>query len=372
MTVTFLALLFAVAPIASAQETGSSFGGGDFGGGSDFGGGGSDFGGGGSDWGSSSSSSSWDSSGSSSSWDFGSSSSSSSSGSGSYGNGSYSGGGGGCGEVPGWFALLCVIIVCGVIFMSMREKNTRARWGRDDPSPGPIVGRPQVPAWARMDVSVLMLAIDWRARRYVQGVLENLAKTGDTGSKQGLAKMLRETVEALRDVEIAWLYAGAFNASPMGAAQAEAEFRKAAAEARSRYKKELIRAADGATTTTETPEMKARREDGEGVVVVTLVVAARRDLVDVQNVADAGQVKRLCKQLVRLDGDSMVALEVIWSPSTENDRMSTAELEALYPELRKISENTLAGRVFCTYCGGPYAAELRVCPHCGAPGVAPA
>jgi hypothetical protein len=46
--------------------------------------------------------------------------------------------------------------------------------------------------------------------------------------------------------------------------------------------------------------------------------------------------------------------------------MSTLELEALYPDLRKIDEASVAGRTFCKSCRGPYPAELDRCPHCGA------
>ena len=63
----------------------------------------------------------------------------------------------------------------------------------------------------------------------------------------------------------------------------------------------------------------------------------------------------------------MVALEVVWSPAAENDRMSTAELEQFYPEMKLIDPNSIAGRVFCAYCNGPFPAELLNCPHCGAP-----
>ncbi len=73
------------------------------------------------------------------------------------------------------------------------------------------------------------------------------------------------------------------------------------------------------------------------------------------------------KRLGAMTPTQMVALEVIWSPAAENDRMSSAELEVLYPELKKIDESTIAGRVFCGFCGGPFAAELLECTHCGAP-----
>jgi len=48
--------------------------------------------------------------------------------------------------------------------------------------------------------------------------------------------------------------------------------------------------------------------------------------------------------------------------------VSSIELEAKYPrpELIPIT-NALVGKTFCTYCGGPFPAELVSCPHCGAP-----
>ena len=110
----------------------------------------------------------------------------------------------------------------------------------------------------------------------------------------------------------------------------------------------------------------ARRTEGEGVVVVTLVVAARREIVDVADPRDAHALRQLLANLSSMVAHQLTAIEVVWSPAAENDRMSTAELEVLYPDLAKIDERSVAGRVFCAYCAGPFAAELMKCPHCGA------
>ena len=112
--------------------------------------------------------------------------------------------------------------------------------------------------------------------------------------------------------------------------------------------------------------MRARAEEGEGTVVVTIVLASRRPMQGF-HLADAAQVRAALSDRGALQGAQLVALEVIWSPAAENDRMSTAELEAVYPELKLIDPNSIAGRIFCTYCNGPFAAELISCPHCGAP-----
>jgi uncharacterized membrane protein len=351
-------LLLGLVPSAFGQDTGSSFGGGSFGGG---GGGGSWGGGGGSSWGGGGSSS-WGGGGGSSWSGSGSSYSGSSSGS------SYSGSGGCAGMTPGFVTFLFIFLIV-LVLLGKREDARRARWMRDMQSTSHTLGPSpaMLSSWQQMDVTVLMLGIDWRARRFVQSELDRLARTGDTKTPIGLSRLLRQSVATLQSVELAWLYAGAYNAQPMSAERAEQAFRAAATEARSRFKKELIRNADGTTSITAAGEQRARREEGEGVVVVTLVVAARRELLDIHDVKNAELLRRLLDQLAALQGQQLAAMEVIWSPSAENDRMSTAELEVLYRDMHRIDDETIAGRVFCDHCGGPYARELGKCSHCGAP-----
>jgi uncharacterized membrane protein len=327
---------------ASAQDTGGSFGGSDWGGG---GGGGSDYGGGGgSDWGSSSGS------------DWGSSNN--------YGSSGYSGGGGGgggvCGGVFGILIMVAIFVVIAIVKSRMRRGFNRPM----SYTAGSPVYTP--PAHA-VDVSAISLAIDWRARAQLQKRLADLARSGDTRSMGGLANMLHETVIELRRVEHSWLYSGALNASPANPNIAQQTFMNAANEMRSRFKRELVRGHAGAVRSDEAGDVRARRDEGQGVVVVTVIVAARGEIPDVAHAQDANHLRHLMRALGAIGAHQLVALEVIWSPAAENDRMSTAELEVLYPELRKIDERSIAGRIFCAYCSSPYPAELLECPHCGAP-----
>jgi len=219
-----------------------------------------------------------------------------------------------------------------------------------------------------VDVSAIHLALDWRARPALQKRLEELARGGHTGSPGGLAHLLHETVIALRRSETSWLYAGAVNALPTPAPTAEQTFRKIAADARVRFVVESVRAVDGVVASTAAPEMRARADEGPGLVVVTLVVAATREIPDIARATDAHQLHELLRELGSLTARDMIALEVIWSPSAANDRLSSAELEVLYPDMHRIDENTVVGRVFCGYCAVPFPAELLRCPSCGAPG----
>lgn len=305
---------------------------------------------------SSSSRSSSSSSRSSSSRSYGGSSRSYSDGSGSYSGSSSSGGG-------DWVGGLCCIVIVIVliisigVFVSSRKKGAAAV-AAHVPSAEPAIGG--------MDVSVIMLGIDWRARRQIQKDLERLSQSGRTDTPEGLAEMLRESVILLRRAELSWLYAGALDfQGGLSPQVAERIFRNATTKAAEKYQEEVVRNIRGAKTTQAVSEMKARSEEGEGVVVVTLAVAAHRQLPDVQNIHDAARINAVLTAYAALTADELAAMEILWSPAEENDRMSTAELETLYPELKKIEPGSIAGRVFCKYCGGPFAAELMKCPHCG-------
>lgn len=180
-----------------------------------------------------------------------------------------------------------------------------------------------------VDVAVLMLAFEDTARAAIQRAMDDIASDGDTGSDAGLVAMLREAIEMLRSHGDAWTHAAVVNASPMPSPQAEAKFEAAAAKARSRFEVEVVRNADGETTRTDAPDLPPTDEPGR--VVVTFVVAAERELKDAER-SRAG-VDAALDGLLAITPDDFVALEVIWSPADENDRMSLDEMTERYPEL---------------------------------------
>jgi uncharacterized membrane protein len=342
-----LCFLIGAPAVAAAQSTGGSFGGGSFGGSSSGSSGSSSSSGGFSSGGSSSGSGGWSSggSGSSSGWD------SSSSSSGSYG-------GGGWEELPTSVLVVVAVILLGVFLVPVILHSR-------DGAPPTLVGTDLDPA-RDMHASALMLGIDWHARKELQLTLARLAKSGDTATAEGRARLLAETVLALRRAELSWLYVGYKQAGWVTASDAEAAFKRAGADARARFTRELVRNAGGEVATTAAPEMTARPTEGPGVVVVTLVVVSRVGVRDVAEAVHAGRIRAALGDRGALTADQLVALEVVWSPAADDDRMSTAELEQHYPELRKIDPATIAGRVFCEYCSGAFAMELLTCPHCGA------
>jgi uncharacterized membrane protein len=339
-----------------AQSSGGSFGGGDWGGG---GGGGGSWGGGGGSWGGGGGS--W---GGGRSWSRGVDDDRYES-FGGYSTGS--GGGLSCGGACCLLAFVGLLLVAIVILGRRRGGSGGMTFaGHPGASPGPGGMRGSYTDKNAIYVTQIQLGLDWRARPHLQQHLQRLAETGDTRSRAGLAYLLGETVIALRRHEMSWLYAGYRDTGAWGPPQAQATFQQLANDARSRFQHELVRAYQGRVQQGSSPEMQAHAHEGQGTVVVTIVLATRRPMVGFAQ-PDAGQIRNALADRGSLSPDDLVALEVVWSPAAENDRMSTGELEQHYPELQLIDPKSIAGRVFCAYCQGPFPMELLNCPHCGAP-----
>jgi uncharacterized membrane protein len=184
-----------------------------------------------------------------------------------------------------------------------------------------------------IDVSVLMLGIDADKRAEVQSAMRKIAERGDSSRPDGLVKMLGEAIVVLKSARGSWTHAAAQNHSPTPANEAEPKFRQAAHTARSRYPKEIIRNYAGSVAT---HDAKLPPSSAPGVVVITLVVAARRELADVGNVRDLAELERALDALGAIDPGDFVAMEVVWSPADENDRASVEQIEQRYPELVRL------------------------------------
>jgi len=215
-------------------------------------------------------------------------------------------------------------------------------------------------------LSSFVLGIDWHARRALQAKLAELAAQNLGGTAAGRAKMLQEVVLALQRAELSWLYVGSEATPDLSATAAESQFLAACNEARSRFRRELIRSEGGEVATEEAGAVAIRPEEGAGTVVVSLILVTRQTLAGTAGMSDAAEIRAALADRAAVTSTDLVAIEVVWSPAAEDDRMSTAELEQHYPELSLIDPQSIAGRLFCSYCGGAFAMELLNCPHCGA------
>jgi uncharacterized membrane protein len=333
-------VLIACSVLPALADTGGSMGGGDWGGGGGGGGGGYS-----NDYSSSSSSSSSDYSYTSSN---------------SYST-DYSSSDGSSTPLSGFHIVigLVILVIWVVIQAAMKSKSLDYSSTYLPTSYVPIDS---------VDVSVLRIALDGRARKFVQTELGKIAKAADTKTPDGRIAMLREVSLMLRRVRDAWVYGGAVNEPMRGISAAKPVFDRHVDDARSRFRTETIRNAQGVTTTTQAPEFIPRSAEGAGVILVSIVVCARSELFTVRNIGSGEDLRKALEAAPHRAASDLVAIEIIWQPSEETDRMSSMELDAKYPSPELIPiQGALVGKTFCEYCGGPFPAELVSCPHCGAP-----
>ena len=328
-----LGLLVILTAVASAQDTGGSIGGGDWGGG---GGGDYSYSGGGSDY--------------------------------SYSGGSdYSSSGGGGGELDGpGLVFIIVVMVVGIGVSALWEQMKKDRL-MSGAAYAATASSNTGSAYGEVDVTALRFGLDARVRPYVQRQLDLIATRADTKTQEGLLTTLHEVALMLRRLRDAWVYGGAENHAMGWKETARATFQQHATAARELFRTELVRNAAGVTTTQEAAARTPRSDEGPGLVLVTLIVAARQELFTVKKIGTGDDLRRALEVLSALTAQSLVAVEIVWTPAAAEDRMSSVELETMLPGDIFPIQGAMVGKVVCAYCSGPFPAELMSCPHCGAP-----
>lgn len=272
---------------------------------------------------------------------------------GSMGGGDW-GGGGGDGYSGGGGGYSGFVVLAGVATAIEARRRSR-RLGRVEWTPpiayAPIAAAPS----ASVDVTALRIAIDGRASKFVQTELEAIVKAHDAASEQGRAKRLREVSILLRRVRDSWVYGGADNEPMRPRADALQTFSRHVDDARTRVRQ------TPATVTSPTGEPTT-------LILVSIVVAARGELMSVTDLATGEDLRRALESAAHRAPEELLAVEIVWEPSEPGRTLSSIDLEASYrtSELHRL-QGALVGKTFCTYCAGPFPAELVSCPHCGAP-----
>lgn len=249
-------------------------------------------------------------------------------------------------------------------------RRARRRWQQPDTyaHPSGAFAFPLTPAvplgGPRATLRVLTVAIDWTRRAAVQQALAAEAGRHDLSTAQGMFASWVGVRAILQESRRAIRYVG-WQHELVRVSDAGHRFEALADDLRGRYVVETVREA----ARTAGPTAGPRREEGGGLVVVSVVVGidgVREALPTAQSAATLGQV---LSNLGGSDAEALVALRTVWSPTDEGDRLSSAELEALYPSLHRLDEGV--GRVACAHCRAVWARELGCCPSCGATAAPP-
>lgn len=190
-------------------------------------------------------------------------------------------------------------------------------------------------ASGHVDVTVLRFAIDASPGKFVTAELERLTK-----SITDRSQLLREIGLALRRVRAGWIYGGAVNEPMRSLGEAKAVFAKHVDEAR----------------------LHGESTAGSGIVVITVVVIARGELMTVDSI-DAEHLRRALEAAAYRDASEILDVGVVATRVA-----STQDLEAQYPRPHLVPLMAVGtDKTFCSYCGAPVPNGLVACPSCGAP-----
>ncbi len=234
-------------------------------------------------------------------------------------------------------AFFVAILVIGGISANQR----RRRRTEYVPAFEPVIERTAIEAaTGNVDVTVLRFGIDATPGKFVSSELERLTKQIDVTTEDGRSKLLREIGLTLRRVRAGWIYGGAVNEPMRSLGEAKAVFAKHIDDAK----------------------LKGESTAGAGIVVITLVVVARGELLTVDGI-DAEHLRRALESAAYRDAADIIDIGVVATRCA-----SVQELEAQYPRPHLVPLNAAGvDKAFCQYGGGPFPAVLVGGPLCGAP-----
>ncbi|VXD25703.1 conserved exported hypothetical protein [Planktothrix serta PCC 8927] len=227
----------------------------------------------------------------------------------------------------GLFSLLIFMAIAGFIF-----KSFRSTMGQDELG---YTSNPTVSV-ARLQVGLLAQA------RNLQGDLDRMARTADTGSAAGRAQVLQEATLALLRHPEYWAY-GDSQSEQTAMNSAEAKFNQWALAERSKFTEETLSnvnnqliggvapslTGDNANLVSQTGDLTPT--DNE-YIVVTLVVGTLGKI-QLPTVNSPETLRQALSRLGSVGSEQLLAVEILWTPQASGDTLSTDDMLAYYPNL---------------------------------------
>jgi uncharacterized membrane protein len=222
------------------------------------------------------------------------------------------------------FTLLIFIAIANVVVRGLRGATS------DDDYATPVGSSNPPVAVVKLQVGLLAEA------RALQEDLNRLATTADTGTSQGLAKLLQETTLALLRHPDYWAYATSEDKQTR-LLSAEQEFNRYTLSARSRFSAETLSNVNNQITQAEPPALLTGDADqAPGEYILATVVVATQGKLDLPNISSTTDLRQALSQIGAVSSENLLAVEVLWTPQQSGETLSADELIASYPELKLI------------------------------------
>ncbi len=229
----------------------------------------------------------------------------------------------------GLFGFLILMAVAGVVVNALRGGGGGGPALAGSGSDLAYRPRPDGPvSIAQIQVGLLASARD------LQADLRRLAGSSDTSSSSGLQRVLQETSLSLLRHPDLWVYAnGEVGQVPF--ASAESTFNRLSMQERSKLERELTANVSGRRFSEPAPVAPGASDAASDFIVVTLLVASRRNLV-IKGAGTADDLRDSLQKLGAVGADDLLAIEVIWQPEGAGEVLSTEQVITAYPNLQHL------------------------------------
>ncbi|MBR8830618.1 MAG: hypothetical protein N5P05_000880 [Chroococcopsis gigantea SAG 12.99] len=175
--------------------------------------------------------------------------------------------------------------------------------------------------------------------RYLQEDLNKLAISADTSTPEGRADVLQESALALLRHPEYWVY-GASDSEVSTLNSAEAKFNQWSLGERSKVTSETLvnvnnqlRQAD--STPTGGGELSTEVQEPGEYILVTVLVGVQGNL-QLPSINGSDDLRQAVQKISSIGSDRLLAVEVLWTPQSEGDVLTTDDILANYPNLKLV------------------------------------
>ncbi|MEL6128643.1 MAG: DUF1517 domain-containing protein [Cyanobacteria bacterium J06633_23] len=222
----------------------------------------------------------------------------------------------------GLFSLLIFFAIASFLMRSFRASGFETEDNSYTPNPNVAV--------ARIQVGLLAKA------RHLQEDLNSLATSADTSSSAGLAKVLQEsTLSLLRHPEY-WAYADT-DTIETKLTSAETEFNRLALMERSKFSLEAVSNVNNQLSGKDVAALPdADNEQPPGEYIIATVIVATQGKLKLPSVNSEQDLQKALNQIGAIPSDTLMAIEVLWTPQASGETLTSDEVIAQYPNLKLV------------------------------------
>ena len=116
---------------------------------------------------------------------------------------------------------------------------------------------------------------------------------------------------------------------------AESTFNRLSMQERSKLERELTANVSGRRFSEPAPVAPGASDAASDFIVVTLLVASRRNLA-IKGAGTADDLRDSLQKLGAVGADDLLAIEVIWQPEGAGEVLSTEQVITAYPDLQHL------------------------------------